>query len=210
LNPATPPRSRHPRPGAVFDLGQVESSYQQTKVIDSGGPTPPSVTAESRSPICQRPGYWPSYRKGVQARDGALERIASEGRDRLRWGDVPVDLFFPQHRFHAVVASRTIVVPFRGRGIPVLAPTDLAIFKALFGRRKDWADIEAMLTAATVDEADAGEWLGRILGDDHPTRRKFADLAEEVRASSPDEPDGDPNVRAKRPSPPRHTHGPPC
>jgi hypothetical protein len=131
---------------------------------------------------------------GVRARAGVLERIAREGQDRLRWGDVPIDLFFPQHRFHAVVASRTLLEPFRDTAIPVITPTDLTVFKALFNRRKDWPDIESMLRAGVVDEAEALRWVAAIVGADHPSCLALVELIHEVRSTPNDETNGDPNV----------------
>jgi hypothetical protein len=130
---------------------------------------------------------------GVTARPGALERIAHDGQDRLRWGDVPVDIFFPQHEFHVVVAARTTSEPFRDAVIQVITPTDLTVFKALFNRRKDWPDIESMLRAGVVDEGEALRWIRIIVGPDTPSYVKLVELINEVR-STPEEAEGDPNV----------------
>lgn len=43
---------------------------------------------------------------------------------------------------------------------------DLAVFKALFDRTKDWADIEAMIETNAVDLQFVGERLSGLLGDD--------------------------------------------
>lgn len=136
--------------------------------------------------------------QGVVARPGVVERIAADGQDRLRWGDVPVDLFFPQHEFHAIVARRTLSQPFRNAVIQVISPTDLTVFKALFNRRKDWPDIESMLRAGVVDEAEATRWTQTIVGADHPSHLKLIELMNETRAS-PDQASGDPNVWRSRP-----------
>ena len=131
---------------------------------------------------------------GVVARPGVVDRIAHDGQDRLRWGDVPVDLFFPQHEFHAVVARRVRCEPFRDTVIPVITPTDLTVFKALFNRRKDWPDIESMLRAGAVDEAEATRWTRTIVGADHPSHLKLVELMSEVRATPSEDSDGDANV----------------
>ena len=136
--------------------------------------------------------------EGVAARAGVVERIATHGQDRLRWGDVPVDLFFPQHEFHGIVARRTLSEPFRNTVIQVITPTDLTVFKALFNRRKDWPDIESMLRAGVVDEAEAIRWTETIVGPEHPSHLKLIELIDEVRAS-PDQETGDPDVWRSRP-----------
>ncbi|MGH3279271.1 MAG: hypothetical protein ACRDNW_09050 [Trebonia sp.] len=129
-----------------------------------------------------------------------VEAVRREGQVRLRWQpDLPVDIFFPQHRFHGVVAARVRTVTFDGEMIPVVTPTDLTVFKAMFNRSKDWPDIEAMLRAGTVDEGEALRWLGEILGEDHRSRARLAGLIEEVHASPGEDRAGDPNVwRAAR------------
>lgn len=132
--------------------------------------------------------------EGVVSRAEVLERIGREGQDRLRWGDVPIDLFFPQHEFHSVVARRTISEPFRDAVIQVISPTDLTVFKALFNRRKDWADIESMLRAGVVDKVEATGWVRRIVGADHASYRSLVDLIDEVRPAPHEETLGDPNV----------------
>lgn len=96
---------------------------------------------------------------------GAVRR---EGQVRLHWGDNPVDLFFSTVEFHDVAASRTRDVPFERGTIPVLSATDLAVCKAMFGRGRDWVDIEAMRDAGTVDGAEALRWVATMLGRDHP------------------------------------------
>jgi hypothetical protein len=42
-------------------------------------------------------------------------------------------------------------VPFADARIPVLGPVELAVLKAMFDRTRDWADLEAMVTAGTLD-----------------------------------------------------------
>lgn len=59
-------------------------------------------------------------------------------------------------------------MPFAETKIPVLGPVELAVFKAMFDRTKDWADIEAMLDvgSASVEAMRAG--LGTMLDDEDP------------------------------------------
>ena len=120
--------------------------------------------------------------------DADLRAIERDGQVRLFWDRTPVDLFFPQHELHEVVSTRTLTVPFGGEGIPVISATDLTIFKALFNRSRDWADIEAMLDYGAVDPAEASRWLTRLVGADDARLQRFALLAE---ASAPEvEPGG--------------------
>jgi hypothetical protein len=104
---------------------------------------------------------------GIVVGPGASSTIRREGQIRLWWDDtIPVDLFFPQHRFHAEVAKDTIGVPFLATEIPIISATHLCVFKALFNRPRDWPDIEAMLRAGTIDVEAASWWVAELLGAD--------------------------------------------
>jgi len=101
-----------------------------------------------------------------------VEEIERNGQVRLFWDDTPLDLFFMTHAFHENAASHTELVPFAGRTIPILAADDLAVFKAFFDRTKDWADIEAMIDAGSLDVHVVLGWLVDLLGgDDHRVAR---------------------------------------
>ena len=72
--------------------------------------------------------------------------------------------------------------PFAGTKIPVLGPVELAAFKAMFDRTRDWADIEAMVGASTLDVDAVRATLEGLLpaGDG-----RFARLDEAVRRGAP-------------------------
>ncbi len=110
-------------------------------------------------------------------RDAAsVARIQADGQVRLFWGRTPIDLFFPQHLLHQVVAGRVVTMPIGRGAIPVLSATDLTIFKALFNRTKDWADIEEMLAFGSLDVVEALAWLCEIVGCDDPRVHRLRDL----------------------------------
>lgn len=92
--------------------------------------------------------------------------LTTSGQTRAWWENTPVDLFFDTHPFHTVAASRVRQVPFTGRSIPVLDCTSLAVFKAMFNRIKDWADLEAMAAAGQLDSVAVGAFLSDLLGED--------------------------------------------
>ncbi len=85
----------------------------------------------------------------VTSRDRAA--IAQDGQARLWWDDTPVDVFFNTTDFHAAAARRARIEEFGGADVPFLACRDLAVFKAFFDRTKDWADLEDMASADTLD-----------------------------------------------------------
>jgi hypothetical protein len=101
--------------------------------------------------------------------------LASAGQTRTWWDTTPVDLFFNTHPFHTVAASRVRQVPFAGQSIPVLDCTSLAVFKAMFNRTKDWADLEAMADAGQLDVVAVGAFLSDLVGDD-PRLARLATL----------------------------------
>jgi hypothetical protein len=96
--------------------------------------------------------------------DGAA--IERDGQVRLWWDDNPVDLFFNTTPFHEAVAERVRWEPFAGRELPFLSCEDLAVFKVFFDRTKDWADLEAMHEAGTLDVEHVLGIVVRYLGGD--------------------------------------------
>ena len=114
---------------------------------------------------------------GVKVTTADLAAARGDGQVRVWWDDTPIDIFFDVHAFHRYAASRVRTVPFEGIGIPVLDCESLAVFKALYNRTRDWADIEAMLDADAVDAAEVLVWLRDLLGDDAPAVERLADLA---------------------------------
>lgn len=92
-----------------------------------------------------------------------LER---DGQARLWWGGTPVDVFFNTTEFHAGAGTRVRREPFAGDDVPFLACRDLAVFKAFFNRTKDWADLEAMADAGTLDVERVLGVLALYLGGD--------------------------------------------
>jgi hypothetical protein len=72
-------------------------------------------------------------------------------------------------------------VPFAGTRIPVLGPVELAAFKAMFDRTRDWADIEAMVGASTLDVDAVRATLQALLPADD---ERFARLDEAVRRAT--------------------------
>jgi hypothetical protein len=104
--------------------------------------------------------------EGVQFSGLSLEQAERDGQVRLRWGDMPVDLFLSVLPFHDHVAAHVRLVPFEGHAIPVLGCTGLAVFKAMFDRPRDWVDIEAMVEARAVDLDEVMRWVVELAGED--------------------------------------------
>ncbi len=109
----------------------------------------------------------------------ALESAAllRDGQCRVWWGRNPIDVFFTNLPIHEEMPRRVRRLPFAGTTLPFVAPEHLAVFKAMFDRPKDWIDIEQMMLATDgldLDEVEA--WLGQMVGEDDPRRRRLAEI----------------------------------
>ena len=102
---------------------------------------------------------------GVAREQSDFEAIRRDGQVRLWWGETPVDLFFDNEPIHEDAARNRRTVPFEATEIPILGPIELATFKAMFDRTKDWADIEAMISAETLDVEAVREHLVAMVGE---------------------------------------------
>lgn len=110
--------------------------------------------------------------RGVHWSNDDRARIECDGQVRLWWDDTPVDVFVNTTEFHEQVADRCRREPFAGEEVPFLGCTDLAVFKAFFDRTKDWADLEEMAAAGTLDGDRVAGILGHHLGpSDHRIER---------------------------------------
>lgn len=122
-----------------------------------------------------------------------VEAARRDGQVRLLWPHpegparvpIPLDIFFPQHEFHALVASRVEPVPMLGAVVPVISATDLVVFKSLFNRSKDWPDIEELVRYGKVDVQEARRWVEVIVGPQDPRVARLTRAVEDGRASHP-------------------------
>ncbi len=60
----------------------------------------------------------------------------------------------------------------------MLGPVELAVFKVMFDRTRDWADIEAMAERGTLDFDAVRASLRRMLGDDDPRFTRLEQVEE--------------------------------
>jgi hypothetical protein len=123
--------------------------------------------------------------EGIEVSGERLEQLERDGQVRLRSGITPVDLFLNVLPFHRHVEEHVRQVPFEERTIPILSCTALAVFKAMFDRTQDWADIEAMVEAQSFDLEEASHWIREMVGDD---RRIDQLTAAQARRRSQGEP----------------------
>jgi hypothetical protein len=114
---------------------------------------------------------------GVTVTSEDREVIARDGQARLDWEGSYLDVFFATTDLHLEMAERARIVRFGPVDIPILAPEDLIICKAIFGRQKDWLDIEEILRWGTeVDPTITLNWIAAILGDRSPAYAQLRNL----------------------------------
>jgi hypothetical protein len=99
--------------------------------------------------------------------DKQVRRLLQEdGQARLFLDQTALDLFFSTTPFHEEISKRVVHHDLWGKPLPFLSCTDLAVFKAFFNRRKDWADLEAMVRAGSLNIDEVLKTLHLYLGDD--------------------------------------------
>jgi hypothetical protein len=114
--------------------------------------------------------------EGIEVTPADRTAIATDGQTRLWWDATPVDLFCSTTPFHDDVARRVRVEEFAGAQVPFLACRDIAVFKAFFDRTKDWADLEEMSTAGTLELEPVIGVLTIHLGGDDPRIERLRSL----------------------------------
>lgn len=103
---------------------------------------------------------------GVETTKRDLAIFRRDGQVRLWWDKTPIDLFLNTTEYHDEVAGRIRWEQFGGTTVPFLACIDLAVFKAFFNRTRDWADLEEMQAAGTLDVDRVRAVLLKYLGAD--------------------------------------------
>ena len=119
---------------------------------------------------------------GVEAPTATLRRTLDRDEQvRLFWDRTPLDLFFSYNELHDACLARRRRVPFGAQRIEILSAEDLAIFKVLFARNKDWRDLREILLAqaSSFDVAHVISWLERILPPDDERGVRFSALLAE-------------------------------
>lgn len=114
----------------------------------------------------------------IEITDTDRAAIAKEGQTRLWFDQTPVDIFFNTTDFHIDAGDRARIEDFGGESVPFLACRDLAVFKAFFNRTKDWADLEEMHAAGSLDVELVLGVLTNYLGPADPRIERLRDLAQ--------------------------------
>lgn len=121
-----------------------------------------------------------AFPPAIRATPSQLRELRATGQVRLSWNDTPVDLFLNSSTFHQEAAGRVSYEPFGGKTLPFLSCSDLAVFKAFFDRRRDWADLEEMLVAGTLDIEVVVAAISKFLGPKDPRIDRLLEIQEEI------------------------------
>jgi hypothetical protein len=112
--------------------------------------------------------------------DDAVAQLTGTGQCRVLFDRHPVDIFLDTTPFHDDLRLHVQHHQLADTNLPFLGCNDLAVFKAFFERRKDWADIEAMLRAGRIDVPYVVGLLSEYLGPDDHRVREFLAIHDEV------------------------------
>ncbi|MEM8769188.1 MAG: hypothetical protein AAGE43_17220 [Pseudomonadota bacterium] len=114
--------------------------------------------------------------QGVRVTSKDRQLLKRDGQVRVWWDKTPLDLFLNSTDFHDGIAARVRWETLGGQSLPFLSCFDLAVFKAFFNRTKDWADLEEMAAAGTLDRTRVQATLIGYLGADDERVSRLADL----------------------------------
>lgn len=110
---------------------------------------------------------------GIRVTPEDVAVVERDGQTRLFWDGVPVDVFLNNLPLHEAVAGAVVWVPLQGRQVPMIDCASLVIFKAMFNRTKDWADIEAIALATPEDIEAAAKTIAELVGEDDEVFRRL-------------------------------------
>ncbi|MBI4820536.1 MAG: hypothetical protein HY791_29985 [Deltaproteobacteria bacterium] len=111
----------------------------------------------------------------------ALE-AAQRGDFGVRKDGVRVDVFLPELEVARAALDRRVSVEVSGRRLWIVSPEDLALLKLLFGRTKDFADLERLFSARaqSLDIEYLERSVGELFLSGDLRRAKFEELSREL------------------------------
>jgi hypothetical protein len=113
-------------------------------------------------------------------------RAIGEGQFRGSVGGLRVDVFVPAIPYYAELAARRRQVALLGRPLWVLGPEDLVVLKLMFFRRKDLADVEAVLRdqGDSIDRRFVRQKLIELVGVEDERLGALDAIERDLRAGS--------------------------
>lgn len=120
------------------------------------------------------PSQWPAAlaalaSAGVKLEEqAALREAEAEGWFTGWLGAVRIDVFVPSIEFSWEAARRRVQRPFAGTSLWFLSVESLCIFKLLFFRTKDLADLEQLVLTTQLDRDWVRQTISSLMGADDP------------------------------------------
>jgi len=114
----------------------------------------------------------------------AAESLREHGFCRVTFAGMDVDVFLPMVPFYEAARARRKRVELGGQSVMVWDAESLAVFKMMFFRRKDLADIEQILRAqgTQLDRLWVREQLAGMYGPRDPRLSGWDDLVRGIPA----------------------------
>lgn len=120
----------------------------------------------------------------VAERDAAAlaRQACSEGQFRGHIDGMRIDVFVPAIAFYAQLAERRREVPLLGRPMWILGAEDLVVLKLMFNRRKDLADVEALMDeqGPALDRGYIRQTLIALVGPDDDRLETLQAIVDDV------------------------------
>ncbi len=107
---------------------------------------------------------------------------ATRGDFGCRARGVRVDVFLPVLPLASAALERRVQVPFGARSVWIVSAEDAVLFKLLFGRTKDVADLERLFAVRRdrLDHAYIDRWVNAMFAAGDPRRAIYERLRDRV------------------------------
>ena len=114
--------------------------------------------------------------------EAVVRHATSEGQFRGVVDGLRVDVFVPAIELYAELESRRREVTLLGKPLWILGPEDTCVLKMLFFRRKDLADVEAVLRdqGEALDRVFVRSKLVGLVGEDDPRVETWDEIVHDV------------------------------
>mgnify|MGYP001239154520 CR=1 FL=1 len=114
-----------------------------------------------------------------------LAQAMQEGQFRGRIAGMRVDVFVPAIPYYGELSERRRAATLLGREVWILGPEDLVVLKMMFYRRKDLADVEALLRdqGRDFDFDFARRKLAELAGEDDERLQALDQILRDAQAS---------------------------
>lgn len=117
-------------------------------------------------------------RGGCELDEAKAAEAAMRGDFGCRARGVRVDVFLPVLPLARSALERRVSVPFGSRQLWIVTKEDAVLFKLLFGRTKDLADLERLFSVhpEALDRGYLDGWVAALFTANDPRRAAYASL----------------------------------